>query len=78
MVERPLVLSLLRVVTTLVNVVLLFLRGCACSCGLLFSQSETRFERGDHVNVSLDGCVLQLSMCDFATPAEKKEEENQQ
>ena len=74
MVERPLVLSLLRIVAALVNVVLLLLRGCSCSCGLLFSQWETRLERGDHVSVSLDGCVLQLSMCDFATPGDKKKE----
>ena len=71
MVERPLVLSLLRVVAAIVNVVLLLLRGCSCSCGLLFSQWETRFERGDHVNVSLDGCVLHLSMCDFAALSDK-------
>ena len=63
MVERPLVLSLLRVVAAIVNVVLLFLRGCSFSCGLLFSRWETRFERGDHLDVSLDGCVLHLSMC---------------
>ncbi len=30
-----------------------------------------RFERGDQLDVSLDGCVLHLSMCDFAALSDK-------